>query len=74
MSISEWNFVSEDDRNWWGNLWADRVIQSRFAIQGIEYGLTTIAELEEISLAFRRWAESPTGYFVVKHGEVLARK
>ena len=74
VSISEWNFVSEDDRNWWGNLWADRVIQSQFAVQGIKYGLTASAELEEISLAFRKWAESPTGCFVVKHGEVLARK
>jgi hypothetical protein len=74
VSISEWSFFSEDDRSWWGNLWADRVIQSQFAVQGIEYGLTTSAELEEISLAFRKWAESPTGIFVVKHGEVVARK
>jgi hypothetical protein len=50
------------------------VIQSQFAIQAIDYGLTTSAELEEISLAFRKWAESPNGYFVVKHGEVLALK
>jgi ubiquinone/menaquinone biosynthesis C-methylase UbiE len=74
VSISEWNFVSDEDRNWWGNLWADRVIQSQFAVQGKEYGLTTSTELEEISMAFRRWAENPTGSFVVKHGEVVARK
>jgi ubiquinone/menaquinone biosynthesis C-methylase UbiE len=74
ISVSEWNFVSEDDRNWWGNLWADRVLQSQYGVQGLKYGLTTSTELEEIAMAFRRWAEKPTGNFVVKHGEVLARK
>ena len=74
VSSSEWNFVSDEDRNWWGNIWADRVIQSQFAVQGMKYGLTTSSELEEISHAFRRWAENPTGNFVVKHGEVIARK
>jgi ubiquinone/menaquinone biosynthesis C-methylase UbiE len=74
VSSSEWNFVSNEDRNWWGNLWADRVIQSEFAVQGIKYGLTTSAELEEISLAFRKWAENPIGNFTVRHGEVVARK
>lgn len=74
ISVSEWNFVSEDDRNWWGNLWADRVLQSQYGVQGLKYGLTTSTELEEIAMAFRRWAEKPIGNFVVKHGEVLARK
>ena len=74
ISSSEWNFVSDEDRNWWGNLWADRVLQSQYGVQGMKYGLTTSSELEEISHAFRRWAENPTGKFAVKHGEVLARK
>lgn len=74
VSVSEWNFINEDDRNWWGNLWADRVLQSQYRVQGLNYGLTTISELEEIATAFRRWADQPIGSFVVKHGEVLARK
>ena len=74
VSSSEWSFVSDEDRNWWGNLWADRVIQSQYGVQGMKYGLTNSTELEEISHAFRRWAENPTGYFLVKHSEVVARK
>ena len=71
---SLWTFQSDEDRSWWGNLWADRVLQSEYCLQGIEYGLTTQSELEMISSAFHRWAKTPDGSFIVVHGEVLATK
>lgn len=74
VSSSTWTFQNDDDRAWWGGLWADRVRESDFACQALEYGLSDPAELDAIGGAFRRFAADPDGLFVVVHGEVLARK
>ena len=46
---------------------------SEYARQGIEYGLTSPAELDDMAEAFRAWAADDDALFVVVHGEVLAR-
>jgi ubiquinone/menaquinone biosynthesis C-methylase UbiE len=72
-SYSQWDFRSAEERAWWGGLWADRVKKSEFARQGLEFDLTTPAELNEISAAFLEWSQEPSAAFAVVHGEVLAR-
>jgi ubiquinone/menaquinone biosynthesis C-methylase UbiE len=67
-----WVFDDPDRRQWWGGLWADRVVHSDFAAQALSYGLAGEAELEAIAAAFRRWADAADGTFVVVHGEVVA--
>ena len=37
---STWTFADPESRAWWGGLWADRVVQSSFATQAVEYGLS----------------------------------
>lgn len=71
-SASTWCFTDDDDREWWGGLWADRVLESDLATQAVDRGLATRADLEAISAGFRAWAADPSGWFVVVHGEVLA--
>jgi ubiquinone/menaquinone biosynthesis C-methylase UbiE len=73
-SSSTWTFADPESRAWWGGLWADRVEQSSFAEQAIQYGLSDRAELGAIAAAWRRWAERPDAYFAVLHAEVLARR
>jgi ubiquinone/menaquinone biosynthesis C-methylase UbiE len=70
---STWTFADPESRAWWGGLWADRVEQSAFAQQAVEYGLSDGEELRGIAGAWRRWAEQPDGWFSVPHGEVLAQ-
>ncbi len=72
-SSSTWTYADPDTRSWWGGLWADRVEQSSFATQAVEYGLSTTRELATIAAAWRHWAEQPDGWFAVLHGEILAR-
>jgi ubiquinone/menaquinone biosynthesis C-methylase UbiE len=72
-STSQWRFRTDDERAWWGGLWSDRVLKSEFARQGVEFDLTTSAELNEISAAFLGWSEDPEAEFTVVHDEVLAR-
>jgi ubiquinone/menaquinone biosynthesis C-methylase UbiE len=74
VTSSNWTFHTPAERAWWGQLWADRVRQSEFAHQGLEYALTTPAELEEIAAAFEAWASDEGGVFVVVNLEVVARR
>lgn len=72
VSSSTWTFQTADERAWWGGMWADRVRESDFARQVLEYGLATRADLKAIAAAFRRWSEDPDSLFIVLHGEILA--
>jgi ubiquinone/menaquinone biosynthesis C-methylase UbiE len=71
-SSSTWTFADPETRAWWGGLWADRIQQSSFAEQAVEYGYADRAELAELAAAWRGWAERSDGWFAVLHGEILA--
>jgi ubiquinone/menaquinone biosynthesis C-methylase UbiE len=73
-SSSNWTFQSDEERAWWGGLWADRVRESDFASQCVEYGLSDEKELADIADAFTRWSEHPDAVFLAVNGEVLARR
>ena len=72
-TASLWLFENDEDRAWWGGMWADRVLASRFGETALGIGAATRAELEEIAATWRRWAEHEDGWFLVPHGQVLAR-
>ena len=74
VSSSTWIFADAAGRDWWGGMWADRVRQSSFATQAIEYGLSDDAELADIEAGWRAWIDERDGVFVVPHVEVLARR
>ena len=72
-SGSTWVFSSTLEREWWGGSWADRATQSQFAAHAIESGHSNPAELERIAAAWREWAADEDGWFLMPHGEILAR-
>ena len=72
-SGSCWCFATPETREWWGGLWADRVTKSAFATQARNSGLATDVDLAEIAAAWRTWAASPDGWYVVVSGEILCR-
>lgn len=72
-TTSVWTFATDEDRAWWGGMWADRVLQSAFAGDALGKGLATQAELQLISDAWRAWAADPDGFMAMPHGEVIAR-
>jgi ubiquinone/menaquinone biosynthesis C-methylase UbiE len=73
VTSSTWTFHEEAQRAWWGRLWADRVRDSEFARQGVEYGLTSADELSRIAEAWLAWSQDDNGLFVAVHVEVIAR-
>jgi SAM-dependent methyltransferase len=72
-STSTWTFATAEDRSWWGETWAERIVASRLAEQAVEYGAATADELAEVAAGWRGWAAERHGVFVVLHGEIVAR-
>lgn len=72
-SASVWCFATPGDRQWWGGMWADRILDSAITRQALDGGHADLAELTAISAAWRRWADADDGWFLVPHGEVLCR-
>lgn len=73
MSASTWVFHKPAQLLNWGDSWGDRVTESSFAEQAIEYGLSTVKELESIANAWRHWARKPDAFFSFLHVEGLGR-
>lgn len=71
-SASTWCYASPDDTAWWGEVWARRAVESRFAEQARAHGLLDQAGLQEISEAWQDWSRRPDAWFSMVHGEVLA--
>jgi SAM-dependent methyltransferase len=71
---SVWCFSSDADREWWGSMWQARVLESAFATEALANGFATQAELQQISDAWRAWADDPDGWLSMPHGEVLCRR
>jgi SAM-dependent methyltransferase len=71
-SASVWCFATPDERNWWGELWAERFTHSWLAEQLVGHGIVSQPDLAVFARAWRAWAASPDGWFAVIHGEILA--
>jgi len=69
-SSSTWCFATPEDRQWWGGMWADRILKSDLARQARAEG----ADLEGISTAWQTWAAHPDGWMSLLHGELLWTK
>lgn len=72
-SASVWCYATPEERQWWGGMWADRILDSAIAGQAVSYGYATRADLARIAAGWREWAAAPDGWFAVLHGEILCR-
>ncbi|WP_353116058.1 class I SAM-dependent methyltransferase [Microbacterium sp.] len=72
-TASTWCYATPADRAWWGGMWADRILESALTRQLLDSGMATEADLRGISDAWRAWADAGDGWFLVPHGEIIAR-
>jgi ubiquinone/menaquinone biosynthesis C-methylase UbiE len=72
-SASAWCYTGPVDRPWWGASWAERLTESPFGDRAVEHGLATRDDLERLAEAWRRWAASEDGWFLIPHGEILCQ-
>ena len=71
-SAATWCYATPADRAWQSDTWAQRCLTS-FGPQAVELGLADSADLETMAEAWRQWGGSEDAWFVVVHGEVIAR-
>jgi SAM-dependent methyltransferase len=71
---STWCFADPEDRQWWGGMWADRILESEMARTAVRTGAAGRADLERISQGWRTWAADPDGWMSLLHGELIWRK
>ena len=71
-SASTWCYATPADRAWQSQTWAQRSLTS-FGPRAVELGLADGADLETMAQAWRQWGASEDAWFVVVHGEVIAR-
>jgi len=73
-SASVWCFATPADRTWWGGMWAERILHSALTDQAVASGRATTDDLHGMSRAWQDWAAADDGWFLVPHGEILARR
>ena len=71
-SAATWCYATPADRAWQSETWAQRCLTS-FGPQAVELGLADSADLETMAEVWRQWGGSEDAWFVVVHGEVIAR-
>lgn len=72
-SADAWCYSTEDERAWWGGLWAERITESAMALQAVSAGFSDPQELTELAAGWRDWAQQDDGWFVVLNAEILCR-
>lgn len=72
-TVTSWCFSTTDERQWWGELWADRTTHSRLAERALALDVCSAADLDEMSAAWRRWAADPDGWFSAPSAEIVCR-
>ncbi len=70
---SAWCYATPETRDWWGGMWADRILHSSVGQDLLALGLATTGQLDEIAAAWRAWAVAPDGWLSMPHGEILCR-
>lgn len=72
-TASVWCHATQADRDYWGSMWAKRILSSAVAKQAISEGFATQSDLQAIADAWRVWAADPDGWLALVHGEIIAR-
>jgi SAM-dependent methyltransferase len=72
-SSSTWLFATPEDRQWWGGMWADRVLKSAMAETALRTKAATPDDLRRIADSWRAWAADHDGWLSLLHGELICR-
>ncbi len=72
-TASVWCFATPEDRDWWGGMWADRILQSAMATQALDVGLRDGNRSRLDLRGLDAWAAAADGWLVIVHGEIVAR-
>ena len=63
-----------DEARFWGNMWSQRILHSNVGADALAYGLAEQADLDRISAAWTRFAESEWPFYMYAQLGVLAQR
>ena len=72
-TASCWVYSRPEEVKWWSSLWAERLVKSSFATTGVERGVVSMEELQQLARGWREWGDSKDAWFSVPSGEILCR-
>ena len=72
-SSSTWLHATPESRAAWAESWSGRITSAPLADQLEREGWADETERAQIAEAFHTWAQDPSGWFSLLHGEILAR-
>ncbi len=64
-------YATAEEKQWWGGLWAERIVQSRFAEQAAGGHLAATEDLERLAEGWQEWVTTPDACFFIPHAEVI---
>ncbi|HEU5473184.1 MAG TPA: methyltransferase domain-containing protein [Actinophytocola sp.] len=72
-TASTWCFATPDERRFWSETWAERIMAPGIGDAAVAYGYATEADRAAIAAAWRDWGANEDGWFAITHGEILSR-
>lgn len=70
-TATTWCYATPDDRAFWSEMWADRILAPGFGESMVAHGYAAEGDRERIAAAWRDWGASEDGWFAITHGEIL---
>jgi hypothetical protein len=70
-SASTWCYATPEEREFWSEMWAERILQPGIGESAVAYGFATEQDRVAIAEAWREWGGSEDGWFAITHGEIL---
>jgi ubiquinone/menaquinone biosynthesis C-methylase UbiE len=67
-------FGEGESVRWWSRISSRRCTEPDFVARVTGQGMTTLATLEQMRLAYTAWGEQTESFFALAHGEAVARK
>jgi ubiquinone/menaquinone biosynthesis C-methylase UbiE len=71
ITTSTWCYHTPEERVWWSELMADRIVSSFFAQSAIGKGYANEEELTKFAQLWRNWGKEEDGWYTLVHGEIL---
>ena len=72
-TASTWCYSSPEERAYWSNMWADRLLNSSLAKNLIDGGFATQERIHCFIEGWREWNADDDGWYAFTHGEILCR-
>ena len=72
-TASVWCFSSPDERAYWSDMWADRLLTSSIAKNAMDGGFASQEDISRFVKGWREWGADENGWYSFTHGEILCR-